>query len=158
MRLLWRRLPPRQRYPLPPREIVEQILPERLRAHAGEDARRELTMAAHFGYGAATGALLPLLTRSRRLDVGAAYGVGIWAVSYLGWIPAFGILQPATRHPARRNALMIAVHLLWGGATALALAELQRAGRDPFGGGPPLDVGRQPAATRSLPRRRRPRA
>lgn len=39
---------------------------------------------------------------------------GVWTVSYLGWVPALGLLTPAGRHPSRRNARMIAAHLVWG--------------------------------------------
>jgi hypothetical protein len=57
MRALHRRLPPQHRYPLPPREIVQEVLPEPAGHRIAEDHRQSLTMAAHFGYGAATAAL-----------------------------------------------------------------------------------------------------
>lgn len=89
-------------------------------------------MGAHFAYGALTGALLALRPQPPSPATGAAYGVLVWAVSYLGWIPASHILKPATRHPFRRNALLVAVHLIWGAATALVLNELQRADEQLF--------------------------
>ena len=46
--------------------------------------------------------------------IGLTAGVAIWAGSYLGWLPAMGILSPATRHPWRRNLLMIVAHIIWG--------------------------------------------
>ena len=55
---------------------------------------------------------------------GALAGGGVWMASYLGWLPGMGILKPATRHPGRRNALMLGAHLVWGAATALAMREL----------------------------------
>jgi uncharacterized membrane protein YagU involved in acid resistance len=74
------------------------------------------------------------------LAAGAAAGVTIWAGSYLGWIPAVGLLTPATEHPARRNGMMIAAHLVWGAALALTLKELQ-ADRDTIiAQGPDLDL------------------
>src|SRR5918995_363566 len=57
MRALHRRLPAQQRYPLPPREIIQEVLPEPAERGFPEGHRQSLTMAAHFGYGAATGAL-----------------------------------------------------------------------------------------------------
>jgi hypothetical protein len=36
------------------------------------------------------------------------------------------ILKPATEHPARRNLLMIVVHLIWGASMALALRWIER--------------------------------
>ncbi|WP_207482014.1 hypothetical protein [Arenibaculum pallidiluteum] len=112
-----RRLPPQERYPLPPRLITERVTGGR----GGEDVQRQLTEALHYAYGALAGAAYPWLTeRIGRTDMldGPAFGVMVWTASYLGWIPAAGILDPATLHPRRRVALMIAVHLVWGGGTA----------------------------------------
>jgi hypothetical protein len=51
-------------------------------------------------------------------------GVAIWAGSYLGWLPTVGILTPATRHPWRRNLLMIVAHVIWGVALGEGLQKL----------------------------------
>lgn len=130
MTMVMRRLHPlldeRDDYPLPPREIVEQVGPD-----GDEQDARSGTLAAHFGYGALTGAVFALLPAFR--GGGALYGVGVWALSYLGWIPAARILAPAWRHPAERNLLMIVVHLVWGAALATSLRELDAAERDAFG-------------------------
>ena len=135
MRALHRRLPPRHRYPLPPREIVQRVMPEAVEAALDERSRQDLTIAAHFGYGAGTGALYALAGLPTGPVSGAGYGVLIWTASYLGWIPASRILKPATNHPLRRDVLMIAVHLVWGATMAATLRELQRAGSEAFGSG-----------------------
>jgi hypothetical protein len=44
-------------------------------------------------------------------------------------MPALGLLSPATEHPGRRNALMIAAHLVWGSATGIIFDRLQRRAR-----------------------------
>lgn len=128
MRWLHQALPPDQAYPLPPREIVQTVLPqgdERFHEHA--------TTAAHFAYGAATGAFLGAITRRPPgAAAGAAYGVAVWAASYLGWIPAAGILKPAVSHPARRNALMLTAHVVWGALTALCIREIRKAEESAF--------------------------
>ena len=142
MRALHGRLPRRHRYPLPPREIVERMMPERVDRAFPEPAREDLTIVAHFGYGAAAAAAYALARSSPGPVGGAGYGVLVWAASYLGWIPAFGVLKPATDHPLERDALMIAVHLVWGATTALTLRELQRAERDVFGRGEIRDAPR----------------
>lgn len=133
---LFRRLPTEQHYPLPPRLIVENMA-ERAGIHPpGQNpALTRATMIAHFGYGAATGALFPFLARSRYPTalVGPGYGVAVWAASYLGWIPALRILSPATRHPRERNALMLIAHVAWGAALAGANALLGRAGNGKTG-------------------------
>jgi hypothetical protein len=124
MARVFRALPPAQRYSLPPRQITETVLEEAgLDEQLGEKGRRRLTLASHFAYGAATGALFALVCRNRQPSPfsGAAYGLVVWAGSYLGWLPALGILRPATRHPARRTALMIGAHLIWGATLGAAL-------------------------------------
>ncbi len=132
MRGMHRHLPARERYPLPPREIIEGMLPERANVALAEPRRQNLTLTAHFGYGAATGALFPLLHPKGGAAPGALYGVLVWGASYLGLMPGLGILTPATRHPPRRNLLMVAAHLVWGATTALTLRELERAEAEIF--------------------------
>lgn len=132
MQRLHRRLPAAERHPLPPRLVTDRILGSGLNG-VPDRTRADIAMAAHYGYGAVAGALYPVLTDrwqphtlARTLADGAAFGVAVWAGSYLGWIPATGVLTPATRHPARRNAMMIAAHLVWGGATALLYEQFRR--------------------------------
>src|SRR3954467_2903023 len=117
MRRLHRRLPAKERYPLTPREIVDSGAKQVGMPLADEPAR-DLTTAAHFAYGALTGAMLAAMNPDPKKRTGAAWGVAVWLASYMGWIPAVGTLEPATKHPARRNGLMIAAHLVWGAATA----------------------------------------
>jgi hypothetical protein len=56
---------------------------------------------------------------------GIFFGLVVWAGSYLGWVPAAGILPPATEAPARRNALMIGSHFLWGILIALFMGRIE---------------------------------
>lgn len=130
---LFKKLPRSQRYPLPPRLIIESVTKRaQVRDALDNTALTGATLATHFAYGAATGALFPYLERQHgyRLGIGAAYGMGVWAASYLGWIPAARILTPATRHAATRNALMLTAHLVWGGALAGASAALRGSRRE----------------------------
>ena len=133
-RVMHRRLPAAERYPLPPREIIEGALPAAAKRSLEEHGRQSATLAAHFGYGAATGALYALIRPRGGILPGAAYGVLVWAVSYFGIMPGLRILRPADEHPLRRNALMIAAHLVWGSTMALTLQELEIAEREVFAG------------------------
>jgi len=130
MEMLHRRLPDHEQDPLPPREITERVAEEvGVKQELDEPGRFWLTLASHFCYGSAAGALYGPLRGTLPVPPpveGAAYGLAVWAGSYLGLLPALGILAPATHHPARRNGLMIAAHLVWGaslGAFADALAQ-----------------------------------
>jgi hypothetical protein len=136
MQQLHRRLPVRERYPLPPRLITERIIAPPDAVSAG------VTLAAHFAYGAATGALYPAakaVVGTAPATGGASFGVLVWAASYLGWIPAAGVLTAALHHPARRNALMIAAHVVWGTTTALLYHRLHQPSTA-FAGPVPLDI------------------
>jgi uncharacterized membrane protein YagU involved in acid resistance len=130
MVVMHRRLPARHRYALPPRQITMRVARMAgLRRHLDEPERAGATMAAHFGYGTAAGALYGLAARplpAPTLVKGLLFGLALWGVSYLGLLPAAGLLRSATDHPAERNALMIAAHLVWGATLGLvtdALAE-----------------------------------
>jgi uncharacterized membrane protein YagU involved in acid resistance len=86
-----------------------------------------LTVLSHFAYGATCGAIYgPLSGRLGGGGVigGVAFGLAVWTGSYLGWLPAAGILTPATEHPGRRNALMIAAHVVWGAAAGVLVEQL----------------------------------
>jgi uncharacterized membrane protein YagU involved in acid resistance len=114
----WMLLPKREKYPLPPRLITEEIT-ERvgLEDDMTENELVGLTIFSHFGYGAVFGSIYVAL--SERVPMhstlkGALAGLAVWVGSYLGWLPALGILRPATRHPWRRNLLMILAHVVWG--------------------------------------------
>lgn len=124
------RLPKAQTQPLPPTEITAEVA---ARADI-KTAQRGLgltaaTAASHFGYGAAAGALYaPIAARATKdgIGTGIGYGLAVWALSYLGWIPALRILSPATRQPAQRNIMMILAHVSWGAALAATHRRLPR--------------------------------
>lgn len=137
MNRLHRRLPAGERYPLPPREITERLLP----ALESEDAIKDAATAAHHAYGAAAGAMIAAAAPAIGPLRGAAAGVAVWAASYFGWVPAASILRAAHDHPGRRNTLMIAAHLVWGAATAIAIRELVAARSTLLRAGPLEDAG-----------------
>jgi uncharacterized membrane protein YagU involved in acid resistance len=141
MRRLHRRLPAEERYPLTPREIVDSGA-KQVGVDLPSEAAKDVSTAAHFAYGALTGAMLAAMNPDPRKKTGAAFGAAVWLASYMGWIPAVGTLKPATRHPPRRNFLMIGVHLIWGAATAAAIRELRLARETMLGDGPDKDAPR----------------
>ncbi|WP_051140332.1 hypothetical protein [Azospirillum brasilense] len=143
MRAMFRALPEKDRYPLPPRLITDRVVGSTGVMDAmDEPERRDLTLALHYGYGAAAGALYPAAAHrigGPAVVTGIGYGLAVWGASYLGWIPAMGILTPATRHPSARNGLMLAAHVVWGGVTGVTAAYL-------MGGGGQSRVGEEPVA------------
>jgi hypothetical protein len=123
---LHKELPPCEGGPLPPREITEKLTEEAgFGSELSEPEMRALTLAAHFGYGAAMGALYALiapLLRGPSPATGLVFGLGVWVDSYMGWLPFLRILPPPDRESPRRNALMVAAHVVWGVAVGALAA------------------------------------
>jgi uncharacterized membrane protein YagU involved in acid resistance len=142
MRRLHRRLPKEERYPLTPREIVDSGS-EQVGLALADETAKDVTTVSHFLYGAAMGAIISAVNPDPSKKAGALAGTAVWVASYMGWIPAVGTLEPATRHPMRRNALMIGVHWVWGASTAAAINELSVARQTIFAGGPDKDAPRR---------------
>jgi len=141
MRRMHARLPEKERYPLTPREIVDSGS-KQFGVALTDEAAKDVTTLSHFLYGAAMGAMIAAANPDPKKRTGAAAGVAVWLASYMGWIPAVGTLEPATEHPVRRNALMIAAHLVWGSATAAAIRELRLARETILADGPDKDAPR----------------
>ena len=82
-----------------------------------------LACACGMTYGAAMGSLYALARSQRpRNDAvasGMAFGIAVWAVSYLGLLPALKLYRSATEEPTERNVLMIGAHLVWGASLGL---------------------------------------
>jgi len=136
MQRMYRLLSAGEQYPLPPREITQRTVP----FLQNEDAIKDASIVSHAAYGAAAGALVGASAPDAGPLRGAIAGAAVWAASYFGWIPAAAILTPAHHHPASRNALMIAAHLLWGAVSAQAVRELTAARAGPLAAGPLADV------------------
>jgi hypothetical protein len=126
METLHRFLPQEERYPLPPRQVAMEVAEDTgLEKRMDESERTRFTLASHFAFGSAAGALCgPVAERMERpLLSGACLGFAVWAGNYLGLLPAVRLLTPATEHPVRRSALMITAHLVWGATLALLVHE-----------------------------------
>lgn len=116
---LHRQIPKKERKVIPPKQITVKVaddlgVKEAIRHQPEKDA---VSLVNHFAYGTTTGALYAPLASSIDLPPlvkGTAYGLAVWAGSYLGWLPLLNIRQPATERPASENAMMIAAHIVWG--------------------------------------------
>ncbi|NLX08126.1 MAG: DUF1440 domain-containing protein [Chloroflexi bacterium] len=121
MEVMQGRLPWWQRGPLPPTRITERVAHRLGFGRLSRTTRRIATTVSHFSYGAAIGMLYAMLARWLPFPAtlgGVIYALGVWASSYLGWLPALKILGPATRRPLQRNLLMIGAHVVWGAVAA----------------------------------------
>lgn len=93
------------------------------------EQRQNVSLVAHFAYGAACGILYAWLSPKVRVSPvikGGAYASAVWASGYLGWTRIFDLRPSAERTPLRRNAMMIAAHFIWGATLAWTENYLQR--------------------------------
>jgi uncharacterized membrane protein YagU involved in acid resistance len=125
---LLHRWPVPEHDPLPPQQITQEVMLD-----SGNDTKSgqkhifALTYVNHFAFGAFAGGLYATLgsrVKAPPVVKGISWGCIIWSLSYLGWLPATGILPNATRQPMRRNFIMIFSHLIWGIFTALLTESL----------------------------------
>lgn len=87
----------------------------------------------HWGYGMTSGLVLGLVTSRRHvrtsasaLFVGAALGVGVWAVGYAGWLPALKLAPPLTRQGGSHIAVSILCHVAFGIITVAPIFGIDR--------------------------------
>jgi uncharacterized membrane protein YagU involved in acid resistance len=120
---LHRLLPGEYGAPLPPREVTEGLYehfdePE----DAPEPTLERLTFLLHYSFGAAAGALFPLVAPRQlpaAVGAGVIYGLTVWSVSYLGFLPAIGLRHHAKNDHQHRTAMMLAAHVVWGATLGL---------------------------------------
>ncbi len=106
---LWQQLPPRQ--------------------------RGRLSWVSHFGYGALMGGMYaPLAGKYGAGGVGSgmAFGLAVWAGSYLGVLPALGIRRPLQKSFRDDHVQLVAAHLVWGAALGWLAKRLHQDSRGPF--------------------------
>lgn len=120
----------RQRDPLPPRQITERALQTvDAEDELSSPAKQALAMANHFAFGSSMGALygsaIPTAGVGDAVVKGITFGCGVWAASYLGWLPATGLYRSAAAEPPERNLLIAGSHVLWGACLGYAFNQLQ---------------------------------
>ena len=103
----------------PPEKAAEHALG---RVGAGDTSEHEQNVAAslaHLAFGAGAGGVFSLA--HRRLGTpgptvvqGVAFGLGVWAASYKGWMPALGILPPPEHDRPGRRRTMVLAHVVVG--------------------------------------------
>ncbi len=133
MLLLRNAWPETREAPLPPEIVTAEAADEvGVRDDLGETGLQAATVAGHFAYGAAAGALYAVAASKTRqpISTGVAAGLALWAAGYFGWVPALGLMAPAHRQPAERNTMMIAAHVVWGATTGALVEAMTSDGTD----------------------------
>jgi hypothetical protein len=115
----------------PPEEIVEQSAMRATGDRPDEPTTDALGAVAHLAFGALGGAAYAVAW-SRTLPaapaplLGIGYATGIWAASYLGWVPALRLMPPADRDEPGRPIVMVAAHWVYGALLGAAVERVAR--------------------------------
>lgn len=101
----------------PPVVIADAAL-DAAGAHRDHETDELVATVAHLGFGAVAGAIFGLVRQARLPGSpelqGILFGLGVYAVSYNGWIPALHILpEPEDDRPGRQPS-MVAAHVVFG--------------------------------------------
>jgi hypothetical protein len=108
-------------------EKAESALPASRRAQVPPKGKAAAEKGLPVGYGATFGMLYGLAAAEQSpLLAGVLLGLAAWAVGYLGWLPATGLMPPVTRQEPAQVAGPIATHVGYGLATAAAYRWLSR--------------------------------
>jgi hypothetical protein len=101
-------------------DIIVDVLLRRfgLAGPLNKRQRRGLALVGHPAYGALAGAVVGLVRPGDSLPRGVLAGLGIWAASYAGWLPASRVLPWPYRRTLSRNALLLVAHAVWGASAA----------------------------------------
>lgn len=130
MLALHKRLPRHEQHALPPEEITWKLASRvGVQENLSQTQHEIATWAAHFGFGTGAGLFYGLFAdkvQAPPVLKGAAFGLLVWAISYLGWLPEAGILNQPKQQPARPNGLMIVAHLVWGASLGLLFKQSTR--------------------------------
>ncbi|MFI5285168.1 MAG: DUF6789 family protein [Candidatus Dormibacteria bacterium] len=116
---------------MPPEKITAKVL-KRSGIRPSSEQQDALATVLHFAFGTAAGAAFGVVAPKRaiaRVPLGMAYGASIWGVSYMGWVPAFGIMPPSHRDRRDRQMVMFAGHLVYGAVLAILVG--RRADQSP---------------------------
>ncbi len=112
---------------MPPEKITSRALDAA--GFRRRDSRTQDLLATilHFAFGGGAGALFAVGSKQVRPPLppalqGIFWGTAVWGVSYLGWVPALGIMPHAARDRPGRALTMLGAHWLYGAVLGQLLA------------------------------------
>jgi NAD(P)-dependent dehydrogenase (short-subunit alcohol dehydrogenase family)/uncharacterized membrane protein YagU involved in acid resistance len=109
----------------PPRRLTRRVLSPLGLVKPTGPSLDAAAVLAHFAFGACMGGVFALLPGAFKTQAGGRlFGLGVWAVSYTGALPALRLMPPARKDRLGRPTSMVAAHLAYGVVLAAVEREL----------------------------------
>ncbi|HKV85437.1 MAG TPA: DUF6789 family protein [Ktedonobacterales bacterium] len=119
----------------PPERITQKVFFRGRRRAGSQKPRNMLATVLHFAFGGMAGAVYGVAQRRLPWRVspiltGALFGTLLWASSYMGWIPALGLMPHAKHDRPDRRVIMVVAHWIFGATLGAVVGWLGRAAPD----------------------------
>lgn len=119
----------------PPERITQKLFFRGRRRARNADTRNRVATLLHFAFGGVGGAVYGVMRRrlpyrANPVLTGVLFGMFVWATSYLGWLPALGLMPSAHRDRPDRPVVMVVVHLIFGATLGAVVGWLDRSASD----------------------------
>jgi hypothetical protein len=107
-------------------EKVEESLPEAVSARVPPLAETAGARSLAIGYGMTAATIYGALRSGERNVIveGSLLGLGTWAVGYLGWLPALGLMPPLPRQGLKEAVGPLLQHVVFGVMSVAAYRKL----------------------------------
>lgn len=104
---------------MPPRLLADTTLNAAGEHHPEAAEERATAAVIHLNIGALGGLLFSLLScranpPAPRIAQGTIFGLLIWAIAYLGFMPGVGVMPPAHEDRPNRQITMVVAHVVYG--------------------------------------------
>ncbi len=107
---------------------AQEVLPDSAAGRVGEQGKGIASLLLSFGYGSTATALYSALREEpQTLLDGAVLGVAVWAIGYLGWLPALRLTPEIRQQTKGQVAMSVAQHIVYGVASVSAYRRLRKA-------------------------------
>jgi hypothetical protein len=113
-----------------PAQVAKRVITGVFRRPVELDQADHLTTVMHWAYGIGWGGAYGLLQGTimgPTIPAGAAFGTGVWAMSYVQLVP-MGIYEPPWKYPPEELMFDLSYHLVYGLAAGLAFKAITRPG------------------------------
>lgn len=110
-----------------PPDVITTHAAHALGAEPTENQADALASVAHLAFGAVAGAGYAALPKWGPAPLrGVLTGLAIWSTAYQGLVPALRIMPPASEDQPKRPGVMIAAHVVYGGALGVLEQKLRQ--------------------------------